>query len=135
MSEQENVKVVEEMFAALGRRDIAGVLDRLSDDIEWRIAGPSELPYAGMHRGRDEVAKFFQTFGQAAEFEVFEPREYFTKGDKVVVLGHERQRIRATGRTVETEWAMVFDVRDGRITKFHNYIDTHAVAAAHRGSA
>lgn len=134
MNEQQNVQVVQEMFAALGRRDIAGVLDRLGDDIEWRIAGPSELPYAGIHRGRDEVARFFQTFGQAAEFEVFEPREYFSKGDKVVVLGYERQRIRATGRVVETEWAMVFEVRGGRITKFHNYVDTHAVAEAHRGS-
>ena len=94
MSEQSNIQVVRDMFAALGRRDVAGVLDRLSDDIEWKIAGPSELPYAGTHRGRDEVAKFFQTFGQAAEFEVFEPQEYFASGDKVVVLGHERQRIR-----------------------------------------
>jgi len=58
----------------------------------------------------------------------------FAKGDKVVVLGHERQRVRATGRVVETEWAMVFVVREGRITKFHNYVDTHAVAVAHRGS-
>ena len=91
------------------------------------MAGPSELPYAGIHRGRDEVAKFFQTFGQAAEFEVFEPQEYFAKGDRVVVLGHERQCIKATGQRVETEWAMVFVVGDGRITKFHNYVDTHAV--------
>jgi len=134
MSEQENVRVVQEMFAAFGQGDIPGVLDRLGDDIEWRIAGPSELPYAGIHRGRDEVAKFFQTFGQVAEFEVFEPQEYFAKGDKVVVLGHERQRVRTTGQVVETEWAMVFVVRDGRITKFHNYVYTHAVAAAHRGS-
>src|SRR4051812_2953852 len=98
MSEQENERIVREMYAAFGRGDIAGVLDTLADDVEWRLAGPSELPYAGLHRGRDEVAKFFETFSQAAEFEVFEPQEYFSKGDKVVVLGHERQRVRATGQ-------------------------------------
>ena len=54
--------------------------------------------------------------------------------NKVVVLGHERQRIKTTGQVVETEWAMVFALREGRIIKFHNYVDTHAVAAAHRGS-
>jgi uncharacterized protein len=134
MSEQENMRVVQEMFAALERGDIAGVLDRLSEDIEWRVAGPSELSYAGIHRGRDEVAKFFQKFGQAVEFEVFEPQEYLARGDKVVVLGHERQRIKATGQRVETEWAMVFVLDDGRIKKFPNYVDTHAVAAAHRGA-
>src|SRR3954447_25406263 len=108
MSDQGNERAVQKMFAAFTKGDVPGVLDRLSDDIEWRIAGPSELPYAGIHRGRDEVAKFFETFGQAAEFEVFEPEEYFASGDKVVVLGHERQRIRSTGQVVDTEWAMVF---------------------------
>jgi hypothetical protein len=124
VDDQANVRVVEGMFSSLQRGDIAGVLDRLSDDIEWRLAGPSELPYAGIHRGRDEVAKFFQSFGQAAEFEVFEPREYLAKGDKVVVLGHERQRIKASGQVVETDWAMVFTLRDGRITRFRNFMDS-----------
>jgi ketosteroid isomerase-like protein len=124
VDEQANVRVVEGMFSALRRGDISAVLDRLSDDIEWRIAGPSELPYAGIHRGRDEVARFFETFGQAAEFEVFEPREYLGKGDKVVVLGHERQRIKESGRVVETDWAMVFALRDGRITRFRNFVDS-----------
>jgi ketosteroid isomerase-like protein len=134
MSEQENEQVVQAMYAAFKRGDIPGVLDRLAEDIEWRIAGPSELPYAGLHRGRDEVAKFFETFAQASEFEVFEPQEYFSRDDKVVVLGHERQRVKATGRVVETEWAMVFTLSGGKIARFHNFVDTHAVAAAHRPS-
>jgi hypothetical protein len=133
VDERANVRVVEGMFSSLQRGDLAGVLDRLSDDIEWRIAGPSELPFAGIHRGRDEVAKFFQTFGQAAEFEVFEPREYLAKGEKVVVLGHERQRIKASGQVVETDWAMVFVLRDGRITRFRNFVDSRD--ASHSGSA
>ena len=134
MGEHENERVVQEMYAAFGRGDIPGVLDTLSADIEWRIAGPSELPYAGLHRGRDEVAKFFETFGQASEFEMFEAQEYFSRGDKVVVLGHERQHVKATGNVVETEWAMVFTLRGGKIAQFHNFVDTHAVALAYRGS-
>jgi len=134
MSEQANEQVVRRLYAAFGRGDVAGVLDTLAEDIEWRIAGPSELSYAGVHRGRDEVAKFFETLGQAQEFEVFEAQEYFARGDKVVVLGHERQRVKATGLTVETEWAQVFTLAGGKITKFHNFVDTHTVAAAHRGT-
>src|SRR3954451_8025209 len=130
MGERENEQGGEEMFAAFGRGDIPAVLDKLAEDIEWRIAGPSELPYAGLHRGRDEVAKFFEAFGKTSEFEVFEAREDFSRGDKVVVLGHERQRVKATGQVVETEWAMVFTLRDGKIARYHNFVDTHAVAAA-----
>lgn len=96
----------------------------LADDIEWRIAGPSELPHAGLHRGRDEVARFLRVFGEAAEFELFEPRDFFSRDDQVVVLGHERQRIKATGLVVETDLAMVFTLRDGKIARFHNFVDT-----------
>ncbi len=134
MDEQANVRVVEGMFTSLERGDMRGVLDRLSEDVEWRIAAPSELPYAGIHRGRDEVERFFQTFGQAAEFEFFEPQEYLAKGNKVVVLGRERQRIKASGAVVETDWAMVFVLRNGRITRFRNYVDSHTTAAANGSS-
>lgn len=56
--------------------------------------------------------------------------KYLAKGDKVIVLGYERQRIRETGRVVETDWAMVFVVRDGRIARFRNYVDTRATQTA-----
>ena len=134
MSEQDNVRAVQAMFAAFGRGDIPAVLDALTDDVEWRLAGPTEVTYAGTRRGRDQVAEFFKVLGQASEFEVFEPQEYIAQGDKVVVLGHERQRVRATGQVAENDWAMVFTLRDGKIAKFRNYEDTAAVAAAHRGS-
>jgi uncharacterized protein len=133
MSEQENERVVREMYAAFGRGDVPAVLDSLAEDVEWRIAGPSELPFAGTHRGRGEVARFFETFGRSAEFEVFEPREFLSRGDTVVVLGHERQRVLATGVVFETDWAMVFTVVGGKIARYRNFVDTHTVAAAHRG--
>jgi uncharacterized protein len=133
MSEPENTKVVQEMFAAFGRGDVPGVLSKLADDVEWRLAGPTEITYAGTRRGREQVGEFFKVLGESVEFEQFEPQEYIAQGDKVVVLGHERQRVKATGEVVEDDWAMVFTLRGGKITKFRNYEDTAAVAAAHRG--
>jgi ketosteroid isomerase-like protein len=133
MSEQENVKVVREMFEAFRRGDLKGVLDQLTEDVEWRIGGPTEVTYAGIRHGRQKVAEFFKTLGEASEFEEFNPQEYIAQGDRVVVLGHERQRVRATGLVAENDWAMVFTLRDGKIAKFRNYEDTAAVATAHRG--
>jgi uncharacterized protein len=133
MSEQENVKVVQEMFEAFLRGDLQGVLDRLTEDVEWRLGGPTEITYAGTRHGREKVAEFFKTLAEVSEFEEFEPQEYIAQGDRVVVLGHERQRVKATGQVVDNDWAMVFTIRDGKIAKFRNYEDTAAVAAAHRG--
>jgi uncharacterized protein len=132
MSEQENTQLIRTMFASFTSGDFPGVLDMLAEDVEWRLAGPTEFTYAGIRRGRAKVAEFFKALGDATEFEVFEPQEYIAQGDKVVVLGHERQRVKATGLVVENDWAMVFTIRDGKIARFRNYEDTAAVAAAHR---
>jgi ketosteroid isomerase-like protein len=51
-----------------------------------------------------------------------------------VVLGHERQRIKASGQVVETDWAMVFVLRDGRITRFRNFVDSHEATRPGGGS-
>jgi ketosteroid isomerase-like protein len=51
-------------------------------------------------------------------------------GDTVVVLGHERLRVPATGREWNTGWVQVHTVRDGAICRFREYTDTAAIAAA-----
>lgn len=133
MSDQKNVQVVRDLFAAFTRGNVAGVLDTLTEDVEWRLGGPTETTYAGIRHGRDKVAEFFKVLHETSEFEQFDPQEFIAQGDKVVVLGHERQRIKTTGQVVEVDWAMVFTLRDGKIAKFRNYEDTSAGAAAHRG--
>jgi ketosteroid isomerase-like protein len=132
MAEQENVRAVQECYAAFGRGDIPALLDALSDDIEWNIAGPPEVPHAGKRRGRAEVERFFPLLAATEEFEAFEPREFIAQGDQVVVLGYLRSRVKVTGRTYENEWAMVWTLRGGKITRFRTYEDTAAEAAAYQ---
>ncbi|WP_376915758.1 nuclear transport factor 2 family protein [Paraburkholderia sp. OAS925] len=63
---------------------------------------------------------------------MFEPLEFIASGDRVVVLGMQRWHVHTTGSTYEDEWAHVFTVENGKITKFTEYHDTAAEAAAHR---
>ena len=129
MSEQDNIQVVKDIFAAFGRRDLQGILDRLTDDIEWRIAAPTEVARAGPRRGKQQVVELFMQLAQASDFEQFEPQEYIAQGDKVVALGHERQRVKATGQVAEADWAMVFTLREGQVARYRSYEDTSASAA------
>src|SRR5262249_1200406 len=46
---------VREFFAAFAQGNIQGVLDTMSDDVDWFIPGPAIVPYAGKRHGRDEV--------------------------------------------------------------------------------
>ena len=133
MSERENTETVQRLFQAFGRGDVATLMSLLSEDVVWFLAGPTDLiPHAGERRGHAGASEFFQLMGAAVEFERFEPREYVAQGDKVVALGTERGRVRATGKTFDNPWALVFTVRDGLITEFRGYEDTAAVASAFR---
>ena len=39
MSDQQNLQIVKDAYAAFGRRDIPTVLKALTDDVEWTIPG------------------------------------------------------------------------------------------------
>ncbi|HTR64657.1 MAG TPA: nuclear transport factor 2 family protein [Terriglobales bacterium] len=131
MSEQQNLQVVKECYAAFGRGDIQSILNACSTEIEWITPGESFIPAGGTHRGRDGVGRFFQTVAQTMDFAAFEPRTYVAQGDLVVALGYYRGKDKETGKTFESDWAMLFSFRDGKVAKFQEYTNTAAIAAAH----
>jgi uncharacterized protein len=130
MSEQDNLRTVEAVYAAFGRGDLGALLNTLGEDVVWEHPGPADIPWAGERRGRDEVAQFFIAVNQHLEVEQFAPRSFVTRGDEVIVLGYERMRTRIGGRVYGTHWVHAFTVRDGRITGFREYTDTSAIAEA-----
>jgi ketosteroid isomerase-like protein len=103
MSEQDNIRIIKDAYDAFKKGDIPGLLNRLTDDVEWITPGPKDImPVAGHRRGRDGVAEFFSTLSSQENVEVFEPEEYIAQGDKVVAIIRYRGRVKATGRTAET---------------------------------
>ncbi len=130
--QQHNIKLVQEIYAAVGRGDISAVVDRMTDDIEIEVPGPAEIPFAGDFHGADGVGLFFQAIGANADVHVLEPREFIADTERVVVLGHEKLTAKRTGRTWETDWAMVWTTRDGKVSRLREYHQTDAIAAAFR---
>ena len=136
MSEQENVKTVQDAYAAFSRGDIPAILDLLSEDVTWHMPGPTEIiPFAGRYEGREGVGRFFAALDGAESVERFEPQEFIAQGDKVVVLGRYTGRIRANGQADDIEFVHVFTIRDGKIARFRQYNDTSAAVAAYRAAA
>ena len=130
MSEQTNTDVVRQVYEAFDRGDIPAMLGMLTDDVEFTLQGPPVIPYAGAHRGREGVAEYFSLLDNNLEFERFEPREFVSQGDTVVVLGDDRSLVKSTGRAFEEEWAHVYTLRDGKIAKARFFEDTAAQVVA-----
>jgi uncharacterized protein len=136
MSEQQNVKVVQDAYAAFQRGDIQGLLNSFADNIVWTIPGPKDLlPFAGQRTGRGQVAQFFATLAQYQEPEQFEPRTYVAQGDTVVALGRFRWRVKSNGVSAESDFAHVFTIRNGKVAAFNEFTDTHAIAVAYSTQA
>ena len=129
MSDQENVEIVRRGYEAFGRGDIEALLVLLDTNIEWISPGPLELPTAGTRRGPQQVAEFFKAVDEVFEIQRFEPKAFIAQDGRVVVLGEDTSRIKATGKVLDGEWAHVFTIQGGKIVNFHEYIDTAAVVA------
>jgi ketosteroid isomerase-like protein len=110
MSIQENVQIVKDFFAAIGRRDKQGLLALSAEDIEWIIPG-EDWPLAGTHRGHAGLADLLQKASEMVETSLTEPREFVAQGDRVLVVGFARGRIKATNRTFEDHWIFAITVR------------------------
>jgi ketosteroid isomerase-like protein len=128
MSEQANVRVVQEAYAAFNRGDVPAILSSLSETVEW--IAPGVEPVAGTYRGRDGAAQFFQKVKETVEFSAFEPREYVAQGDRVIALGNYKARAHTTGKSYDCDWVMSFTFRGGKVTKFQEFTDTAAIAEA-----
>lgn len=133
MSTEKNVQTVKDFFAAIGSGDREGLLALVAEDIEWIIPG-EDWPLAGTRHGHAGLAELLETASKTLETST-EPREYVARGDRVLVVGFARGKVKATNRTFEDHFVFAITVRDGRLTSIREYIDTQALARASQTDA
>jgi ketosteroid isomerase-like protein len=92
---QADVALIQSLYAAFGRGDIATIIAALAPDIDWRLNGSrSDYPLFGNRKGPREVQAFFEEIPKLQDFSDFTPREFHAAGDRVFVLGHYAATIR-----------------------------------------
>src|SRR6202166_4201361 len=134
MSIEENVRIVKYFFAAMGSGDKQDLLALVAEDIEWIIPG-EDWPLAGTHRGHAELAAVLQRASEEIETTYPTPPEFVAQGDRVLVVGVATGKIKATNKPFKDDWVFDITVRDGKVTKIREYIDTQALARASQRDA
>jgi ketosteroid isomerase-like protein len=126
-----NLRVVQDLYAAFRAKDEERLRELFAPDVEWiQCAG---FPGGGTRKGVDEVlAKVFA--GLQSEWSDWRVPidEFIDGGDTIVALGRYAGTHGTTGRSMEAVCAHVYDVADGRITRYRQYADTVPLAAAAR---
>jgi ketosteroid isomerase-like protein len=132
MSIEGNIQVVKDFLAALGDRDKQGLLALAAEDIEWIVPG-EDWPLVGTYHGHAGLEALLQKANEAVETSYPEPPEFIAQGDRVLVVGFATGKIKATNKTFEDHWVFVITVRNGKLTKVREYVDTQAMARASSG--
>ena len=122
---------MKDFFAAMGSHDEEDLLALAAADIEWIIPGES-WPLAGTHRGHAELAAVLQKATEEIEMTYPTPPEFVAQGDRVLAVGVATGKIKATKKPFTDDWVFDITVRNGKVTKIREYIDTQALARASR---
>lgn len=129
MSIEKNVQTVKDFFGAIGRGDRESLLALVAEDIEWVIPG-EDWPLAGTHRGHAGLADLLSIESETIELSLMEAREFVAQGERVLVVGFAKGKIKATNKAFEDDWIFAITVRDGELANIREYVDTQDLARA-----
>lgn len=120
------LSVVTELAEAFARGDLAGVAATLSEDVVWDVRGVRMLESAPVFEGKDSVvADMLALVGELFEPSTFniDVEDTIASGDKVVVQWRVSAMTRS-GRKYHNSYCMIFTVRDSRVTRVDEYLDS-----------
>ena len=128
----DNVTLMKNLYDAFGRGDIPAVVGAMSSDIRWHQAeGNPYLPSGGPWVGPDAVLNnLFMKLGSEWDGFTVRPRSFYGAGDTVIVEGRYSGTYRPTSKGIDAQFCHVWDLKDGKITRFQQYVDTAQVQTA-----
>jgi ketosteroid isomerase-like protein len=123
MNEEKNLQTAKRFYQAVNERDLPAILKLLTDDIDWKDAVAGKWQGSAWCHSLQEFERYGSKFFELLDIQRFEPEEFISGHDNLVVEGSARYVIRATGRLVKTSWVQIFIFRDGQICRFREYSD------------
>jgi ketosteroid isomerase-like protein len=132
MNEKENSALVQQGYKLLSQGDIPGVLKLMSPNVTWELVKVENVPFTGKFQGVEGVGRFFSALAGAIDILSFEPREFIAQGNKVIVLGENRFRVKEQKEEFDSKWVDVLTVENGKITSYEQFGDTAQLERAFR---
>jgi len=120
--EEANVRRLQAQIQALAQGDVAAFRDSVTDDIEFEVVGPPDVPFLGRWRGRDEVARAVAHNFSLLEQQQSEVQSVVAQGAVVVLVGREKGRYRADQREYDLSYVQVHTFRNGRTARIREYV-------------
>jgi uncharacterized protein len=125
MAVSDNVAVVEGIYQAFERGDIGAVLGAFDENIEWFEAEHVTYWPGGPLIGPQAVLEgVFARIGEDFDGFRVDLTRILDAGDSVVVEARYAGTVKATGKPLDAQVAHVWDLADGKATRFQQYTNT-----------
>jgi ketosteroid isomerase-like protein len=94
---------------------LAPLIELLAKDVELEVASGGDAPECRKHSGQQAVADYFDGLGDLPAF--WRMDEYSANGARVIAWGDESFTLDGCELEGGSEFALVFDLRDGRVAR------------------
>ena len=131
MTSESPAQTVHRLFPLLAEGKSAEAAALFADEVSFSVPHPPGIPWVPEVDSAEGMRIFFDLLRTHVQAKEFELRQIIAEGDDVVLVGRMVSEVKKTGRDIDTAFALHATVRDGRITRYHLYEDSYAVAKAY----
>src|SRR5438876_8846728 len=117
-----NVEIAKRLNDALNRRDVGAFMECVTAEIDF-TAAMSGTVAGGNLRGREGIEALFADIRDTWEEHRMVIEEIRDLGERILGLGRLEGRGKASGVSVDVPFAIISDLRDGKMWRSRTYLD------------
>jgi len=130
----QNVDAIRGMYAAFAKGDMPTVLEKMDPKVEWNEAEGNPYADGNPYIGPQAVLEgVFMRLGNEWEYWTLSDIEILesTTGE-VVSTGRYKAKYKKTAKEIDAQFVHKFWLKDGKVVKFQQYMDTKQIVEAMR---
>jgi uncharacterized protein len=137
MSHQQNIAIARKLLEGIGSGQDPSEIAALFDaDLVFEIQGDDGvLPWIGRKTGRQAIADFIRDIRTLTEPVTFDVEDILTSDTRAAIIGALQTRIKATGKMIATQFAIILTISGDVVTRFQMLEDSFDVSKAVRNTS
>lgn len=125
-----NISVVQQAFENFLKGNIPAILESCTEDIQWGSYANPDVPFSSTYTGKNGVGQFFTDLSGSVDIENFQTSQFYGDNDNVFVVGNHKGKVKSTGKNFGHDFLMQFRLREGKVSNYFAWVDTHDQAQA-----
>ncbi|AFU69187.1 NTF2_like superfamily protein [Psychroflexus torquis ATCC 700755] len=129
-----NLTIIENLYKAFATGDMPTVVGHMDSNIIWNEAESNSLADCNPYIGSEAVLNgvFARIGGMYESFALHNIELHEMSYDKVFATLRYTLKVKATGKEVDVQAAHLWNLKDGKIIEFQQYVDTKKLAYAEK---